>query len=400
MNTILMFLSEGLLALGPWSLVLITLALTHVTIVSVTVYLHRYSAHRALELNPVLKHFFRFWLWLTTGMNTRAWTAIHRKHHAHCDSEEDPHSPQVLGIRKVLREGAELYQAEALNQETLDKYGAGCPDDWIERNVYSRFPMLGIVLMALTNVVLFGFAGVTIWAVQMMWIPLFAAGVINGIGHYWGYRNFECKDASRNILPWGILIGGEELHNNHHTYPSSAKLSVRRFEFDMGWAWIRLFEMLGLAKVKKLAPKPVLATARPSVDLDTLRALVQHRFQVMAHYRRTVIKPVFQQERARACETTRGFYRRARALLYRDQRFFKPRHQQRLERLTEHNHTLATIYEYRLRLQEIWGQTSRNSAEMLDALKQWCREAEESGIHALQDFVTALKGYQPQPARA
>ena len=400
MNEILTFLSQGLLAPSPWTLVLITLALTHITIVSVTVYLHRYSAHRALALHPALKHFFRFWLWLTTGMGTRAWTAIHRKHHARCDSEEDPHSPQVLGIRKVLREGAELYQAEAVNQETLDKYGAGCPDDWIERNVYEKYTVLGITLMGFINIALFGVIGVTVWAIQMMWIPITAAGIINGIGHYWGYRNFECNDASRNVLPWGILIGGEELHNNHHTYPNSAKLSVRRFEFDMGWAWIRLFEILRLAKVKKVAPKPVVEAGKPGVDLDTLRALIQHRFQVMAQYRRTVIKPVFNQEKARACDATRGLYNRAQRLLHRDQRFFEPRHKNRLATLTAHNQTLATIYDYRLRLQAIWSQTSRNSSEMLDALSQWCRDAEASGIQALQDFVNTLKGYRVAPTHA
>ncbi|MCQ6262596.1 fatty acid desaturase [Alcanivorax sp. MM125-6] len=400
MNDVLNFLSGGLLSPGPWTLVLITLAMTHVTIVSVTVYLHRYSAHRSLELHPALKHFFRFWLWLTTGQNTRAWTAIHRKHHARCDTEEDPHSPQVLGIRKVLGEGAELYQAEAANQQTLDKYGGGCPDDWVERRVYSRYSFLGIALMGAIDLALFGVAGITVWAVQMIWIPLFAAGVINGIGHYWGYRNFECSDASRNVLPWGILIGGEELHNNHHTYPNSAKLSVRRFEFDMGWAWIRTFEVLRLAKVKKVAPKPVVARDKHTVDLDTLRALVQHRFQVMAHYRREVIKPVFEQEKARACDATRGLYNRAAALLHRDQRFFKVRHTKRLTTLTEHNSTLATIYDYRLRLQEIWSQTSHSSSEMLDSLAQWCRDAEASGIHALQDFVRTLKGYRVTPARA
>ncbi|MBM1142228.1 hypothetical protein ASALC70_02160 [Alcanivorax sp. ALC70] len=400
MNDVLNFLSGGLLSPGPWTLVLITLAMTHVTIVSVTVYLHRYSAHRSLELHPALKHFFRFWLWLTTGQNTRAWTAIHRKHHARCDTEEDPHSPQVLGIRKVLGEGAELYQAEAANQQTLDKYGGGCPDDWVERRVYSRYSFLGIALMGAIDLALFGVAGITVWAVQMIWIPLFAAGVINGIGHYWGYRNFECSDASRNVLPWGILIGGEELHNNHHTYPNSAKLSVRRFEFDMGWAWVRTFEVLRLAKVKKVAPKPVVARDKHTVDLDTLRALVQHRFQVMAHYRREVIKPVFEQEKARACDATRGLYNRAAALLHRDQRFFKVRHTKRLTTLTEHNSTLATIYDYRLRLQEIWSQTSHSSSEMLDSLAQWCRDAEASGIHALQDFVRTLKGYRVTPARA
>ena len=400
MNQILNFLSQGLLALSPWTLVAITLVLTHITIVSVTVYLHRYSAHRALELHPALKHFFRFWLWLTTGMGTRAWTAIHRKHHARCDAEEDPHSPQVLGLKKVLREGAELYRAEAANQETLEKYGAGCPDDWMERHVYGKYTILGVTLMALVDLALFGVLGLTVWAVQMMWIPITAAGIINGLGHFWGYRNFECADASRNVFPWGILIGGEELHNNHHTYPNSAKLSVRRFEFDLGWAWIRLFELLHLAKVKKVAPKPVLEPTRPMVDLDTVRALIQHRFQVMAQYRRSVIKPVFNQEKARACENTRSLYRRAQALLHRDQRFFKHRHRLRLETLTAHNQTLATIYDYRLRLQEIWSQTSRNSSEMVEALMQWCRDAEASGIHALQDFVDTLKGYRVSTARA
>ena len=394
MNQILTFLSQGLLNAGPWTLVLITLVLTHITIVSVTVYLHRYSAHRALELHPALKHFFRFWLWLTTGMQTRAWTAIHRKHHARCDDEEDPHSPQVLGLRKVLAEGAELYQAEAANQETLGKYGAGCPDDWLERHLYSKHSALGVALMALIDIALFGVVGLTVWAVQMMWIPLTAAGIINGLGHFWGYRNFECADASRNIVPWGILIGGEELHNNHHTYPNSAKLSVRRFEFDLGWAWIRLFEMLHLAKVRKVAPKPVLAASKPVVDLDTVRALLQHRFQVMAQYRRSVIKPVFKQEKERAGAAGRELYRRARTLLHRDQRFFKQRQHRRLNTLTANNPTLATIYEYRLRLQEIWGQTSRSSSEMVDALMQWCRDAEASGIQALQEFVGTLKGYR------
>ena len=276
------FIQNGLLGLSLGELVLVTLAMTHVTIVSVTVYLHRYSAHRALDLHPALKHFFRLWLWLSTGQNTLEWTAIHRKHHAKCETEDDPHSPQVKGIKKVLREGAELYREEAENQETLAKYGAGCPDDWLERNVYSRFPMGGIALMAVIDLALFGVSGITVWAVQMMWIPVFAAGVINGIGHFWGYRNFECADASRNISPWGILIGGEELHNNHHTYPNSAKLSVRRFEFDAGWAWIRLFEILKLAKVKKVAPKPVIDRDAKSIDLDALRGVMQHRFQAMA----------------------------------------------------------------------------------------------------------------------
>jgi stearoyl-CoA desaturase (Delta-9 desaturase) len=389
------YLSDGLLAPSLGALILITLAMTHITIVGVTVYLHRYSAHRALDLHPVLKHFFRFWLWLTTGQNTLEWTAIHRKHHAKCETEDDPHSPQVKGIQKVLREGAELYREEAENQETLSKYGAGCPDDWIERNVYSRFPMGGVTLMAVINLLLFGAAGITVWAIQMMWIPLFAAGVINGIGHYWGYRNFECADASRNISPWGILIGGEELHNNHHTYPNSAKLSVRRFEFDMGWAWIRLFEMLGLAKVKKVAPKPAFEKNASKVDLDALRGIMQHRFQVMANYRKSVIVPVFKQEQARACDATRDLYARAHALFHRDISLIKPGQEKRLQKLTESNETLDAIYQFRLRLQDIWSQTSRNSSEMVEALEQWYHDARESGIAALQDFADQLTRYRP-----
>ncbi|WP_111657721.1 DesA family fatty acid desaturase [Isoalcanivorax indicus] len=383
----------GFFAPSVWQLVLITLALTHVTIVSVTIYLHRHSAHRALDLHPAVAHFFRFWLWLTTATVTKEWTAIHRKHHARCETPEDPHSPVYHGIGKVLREGAELYREEARNQETLDRYGAGTPDDWLERNVYTRHTYIGIYLMLAINIACFGAIGITVWAVQMMWIPVFAAGVINGLGHYWGYRNFESKDASRNISPIGILIGGEELHNNHHTYPNSAKLSVRRFEFDAGWFWIRVLETLRLAKVNKVPPRPVIAADKTALDLDTLRALMANRFQVMARYRKEVITPVFRDEKQRACDATRNLFSRARKLLYRDDTLITERHRARLDRLTAENETLATIYQYRLRLQEIWSRTSRNSAEMLEALKQWCQEAEQSGIRALQEFAAKLKAY-------
>ena len=397
-----MTLLHGLLALSPWQLLVYTLIVTHITIVSVTVYLHRHSAHRALDLHPALAHFFRFWLWLTTAMTTKEWTAIHRKHHAFCETEDDPHSPQVLGIKKVLTEGAELYRAEGDKQETLERFGAGTPDDWIERHVYSHRigRDVGIYLLMAINLTLFGALGLTVWAVQMMWIPVFAAGVINGIGHFWGYRNFECKDASRNISPWGILIGGEELHNNHHTYSNSAKLSVRRFEFDIGWMWIRLFETVGLAKVNRVAPRPVFAEPRPAIDVDTLRALVHNRFQVMAHYRKEVIAPVFAQEKARASNATRAFFQRASALLHLEDSLISERARERLQRLTENNETLEKIYEQRLRLQEIWSRTSQNTQEMVDALKQWCHEAEQSGIDALQEFAEKLRTYSLQPATA
>lgn len=387
---------NGVFAPSWVELVLITLGLTHVTIVSVTVYLHRYSAHRSLDLHPAVRHFFRFWLWLTTAMNTRAWTAIHRKHHARCETEADPHSPQMLGIGRVLGAGAELYKAEAANEQTLAQYGAGCPDDWLERHLYSRFENLGIGLMLTVNLVCFGAIGLTVWAVQMLWIPVFAAGVINGVGHYWGYRNFECADASRNIGPLGLLIGGEELHNNHHTYPTSAKLSVRAFEFDIGWFWIRVLETVHLAQARRTPPVPQYAPQKSSVDLDTLRALAHNRFQVMARYRREVILPVVREEKARASAAARSAIRRAKSVFCRNERLVGEREQRRLERARAHSERLEAIYQYRLRLQQIGSRTNQSSTEMLEALKQWCRDAEQSGIDALADFARQLRAYTTQ----
>ena len=278
----------GVLDLPWWGYVIYTLVLTHITIAAVTIFLHRHQAHRALDLHPLPSHFFRFWLWITTGMVTKEWTAVHRKHHAKCESEDDPHSPQIAGINKVLWQGTELYRKETRNAETLEKYGHGTPDDWIERHLYSRHALLGISSMLVIDLVLFGFIGLTIWAVQMLWIPFFAAGVINGIGHYWGYRNFQPEDASRNIVPWGILVGGEELHNNHHAYASSARLSNRWFEFDIGWLYIRMLETVGLAQVKKVAPKVRLVAAKAQCDLATVQAVVTHRYELLAKYANTL----------------------------------------------------------------------------------------------------------------
>ncbi|WP_304639264.1 delta-9 fatty acid desaturase DesA [Pseudomonas sp.] len=389
---------DGLLDLSVWQLVAVTLVLTHITIVSVTVYLHRYSAHRALELHPALKHFFRFWLWLTTSMNTREWTAIHRKHHAKCETPEDPHSPVHKGLGTVLRKGAELYMAEAKNEETLRIYGKNCPDDWVERNLYGRFPLFGVAAMLLIDLALFGVIGLTVWAVQMMWIPVFAAGVVNGLGHAVGYRNFECKDAATNILPWGVLIGGEELHNNHHTYPNSAKLSVRKWEFDMGWAWIRLFSALGLAKVRRTAPIAHQVEGKQTLDLDTAMAIVNNRFQIMAQYRKLVIKPLVAQELQRVDDSVRHLFRRAKRLLSRETSLLQPQQQARIETMLDHSHALKVIYEKRLALQQIWGRTSANGQEMVQALRDWCAQAEASGIKALQEFAATLRTYSLQPA--
>ena len=389
---------NGLLDLSVWQLIAVTLVLTHITIVSVTVYLHRYSAHRSLELHPALKHFFRFWLWLTTSMNTREWTAIHRKHHAKCETPDDPHSPVHKGLSTVLRKGAELYMEEAKNEETLRIYGKNCPDDWIERNLYSRFPIAGVTLMAIIDLALFGVLGITVWAVQGMWIPVLAAGVINGLGHALGYRNFECRDAATNILPWGILIGGEELHNNHHTYPNSAKLSVKKWEFDMGWLWIRLFSLLGLAEVRRTAPIAHRVEGKQTLDMDTAMAILNNRFQIMAQYRKLVIKPAVRSELARMDESVRHLFRRAKRLLSRETSLLDDRHQARIQTMLEHSQALKVIYEKRLALQQIWGRTSANSHEMLQALKDWCNQAEESGIKALQEFADSLRTYSLRPA--
>nr|AUX13432.1 delta-9 desaturase [Pseudomonas putida] len=391
---------NGLLDLSAWQLVGITLLMTHVTIVSVTVYLHRYSAHRALELNGALKHFFRFWLWLTTAQNTREWTAIHRKHHAKCETPDDPHSPVHKGLGTVLRKGAELYREEARNPETLRIYGKNCPDDWIERNLYSRYKLGGIALMAVIDLLLFGTIGITIWAVQMMWIPFWAAGVVNGLGHALGYRNFECRDAATNLVPWGIVIGGDELHNNHHTYPNSAKLSVKRWEFDMGWAWIRLFCLLRLAKVQRVAPIAHRVAGKASLDMDTAMAILNNRFQIMAQYRKLVIGPLVKQELARVDASVRHHFRRAKRLLSRETSLLEDRHHVRIESMLAHSQALKTIYEKRLALQQIWARTSANGHDMLSAMKDWIHEAETSGIHALRDFAAQLKTYSLRPTGA
>jgi len=392
-----MTLFNGLLDLSAWQLVLVGLALTHVTIASVTIFLHRAQAHRALDLHPVVSHFFRFWLWLTTGMVTAEWVAIHRRHHARCETPDDPHSPQVLGLRKVLWEGAELYRQAAADQELVARYSHGTPDDWLERRVYSRLRWQGPTLMLLVDFLLFGAAGVAIWAVQMVWIPFWAAGVINGIGHYWGYRNFESPDAATNIAPWGILIGGEELHNNHHAFPSSARLSNRWWEFDIGWLYIRLLSLVGLAKVRRVAPRPRLAEGKTVVDLDTLKAVVTNRMHVAARYAREVIRPVSRDELCGEDKVCRRMYRQARKLLVRDEARLDPTSRQRLARLLERSPRIATVVEYRRRLQEVWERTTASQEALLQSLQEWCRQAEASGIRSLAEFAHTLRRYTLQP---
>lgn len=381
----------GYLDLPWWGYVVYALVCTHITIAAVTIFLHRCQAHRALELHPAVSHFFRAWLWLTTGMKTKAWAAIHRKHHAKCETEEDPHSPQILGLSQVLFEGAELYKAEAKNQETLDRYGKGTPDDWLERNIYTPHSSKGFLITLAVNLFLLGIPGITVWAIQMAWIPFFAAGVINGVGHYVGYRNFECPDAATNIVPWGILIGGEELHNNHHTYPTSAKLSVKWWEFDIGWLYIKTLSLLGLAKVKRLPPQEKLIPGKSQVDEATLSAVINGRFQLLAEYARNVIMPIFNQEKANLDNTCAlGSIKNS---LIRDESLVDDTQRKRLEMFLAKTQQLKVAYQFRKKLQDIWAKTTATQKELLDALQDWCKQAEATGIKCLQDYVRYLQSY-------
>ena len=384
--------------LPVWAYILIILGLTHVTIVSVTVFLHRHQAHRALDLHPLVSHFFRAWLWLTTGMSTTAWVATHRKHHARVETEDDPHSPQVLGLRKVLWQGAELYRLQARNRETLAEYGHGTPDDALERHLYRRFPSGGIVLMLILDVVLFGAIGLTVWAVQMLWIPFFAAGVINGVGHWRGYRNFESQDTSTNIVPFGVLIGGEELHNNHHAFPGSARFSSKWFEFDLGWQYIRTMQSLGLARVRKLAPKLVIDFNKRLADLDTVRAIVANRLQVMTDYAHVVVKRVYKQEKIEATAAKRRLLASNRRLLIKHPTLLDASAKQRLDELFSHSATLHTVHEFGQRLQRMWQEKSASYEHLLESLQEWCNQAEATGIEALQEFAAKIRGYTLQPA--
>jgi stearoyl-CoA desaturase (delta-9 desaturase) len=394
---------EGLIALPWWGYIVVALVFTHITIASVTIFLHRHQAHRALDLHPIVSHFFRFWLWLTTGMVTREWAAIHRKHHAKCETAEDPHSPQVLGIGKVLREGSELYRTEAKNQETLDKYGHGTPSDWIEHNLYTLHSAKGIALMFIVNVLLFGPLGITIWAVQMMWIPVTAAGIINGIGHYWGYRNYEATDASTNIVPWGILIGGEELHNNHHTFASSAKLSSKWWEFDIGWFYIRTLETLGLAHVKKIPPELTYDKAKDHIDLETVKAVITARFVVMAQFAREVMARVHRDELRNLDpndKTRLSLLKPVRRLMVREPRLLDEAARACLQKALEQNQTLQTVYTMKQKLADVWQRSATTQENLIQALQDWCHEAEATGIHALREFSNKLRTYSLAPAAA
>ncbi len=387
----------GLFDLPWWGYVLVALGLTHVTIAAVTIYLHRCQAHRALELHPVVSHFFRFWLWLTTGMVTKEWAAIHRKHHAKCETAEDPHSPQIHGINRVLWLGVFLYVKESHVRETMQRYGHGTPDDWVERNVYSRHAIYGLFLMGAVDIALFGLVpGLLIVLAQIVWIPFWAAGVINGIGHFWGYRNWETSlpDASRNMSPWGILIGGEELHNNHHAFPTSAKLSAKWYEFDLGWLYIRGLELLGLATVRSVAPTPRFEAPKPVCDAQTLQAVIANRYDVLQRYARSLRRTYLEE------------LERLRRWSPQDAEALKPlkSHLTRMQRLSEservrlseavkNSKALAVAIAMRDDLVSLWERSNASKEQLVRELQEWCQRAEASGVGPLAEFSRRLRCY-------
>jgi stearoyl-CoA desaturase (delta-9 desaturase) len=392
----LQWAAHGIMNWSWWQVLLYTLVVTQLTIASVTLYLHRAGAHRSLDLHPVVSHFFRFWLWFTSGMQTNEWVAIHRKHHAKCETEEDPHSPMTRGIKKVLLEGSELYRAEAKNQDTLSRYSHGCPKDWVELNIYNRYQWQGVALLMILNVSLMGAIGVTVWAVQMLWIPINAAGIINGIGHYWGYRNHESADTSTNISPWGFFIGGEELHNNHHTYPTSAKFSVKPYEFDIGWTYIRILQALGLAQARKVPPKLHLGKVKAVADNETLEAIIANRYEVMARFARALkqscteeIEQLKAAGASKAAELERLV--RAKQWLHREESSLTPEVLNELHGVCANHPHLDKLVTMRAELRQLWCRTNVNAEQLLVDLQQWFNKAEESGVAALQEFALKLR---------
>jgi stearoyl-CoA desaturase (Delta-9 desaturase) len=392
LNAAIEWLAHGVLNFAWWQIVLFALGVTHITMISVTVFLHRHQAHRSLDLHPIASHFFRFWLWLTTGQVTKEWAAIHRKHHAKCEQADDPHSPHVHGIKTVLLQGAELYRAESKNKETMARFGHGTPNDWIETNLYTRFSWQGVGLMMIVDLALFGVAGLAVWAVQMAWTPIMAAGIINGAAHYWGYRNFEAPDASTNISPWGILIAGEELHNNHHTYPTSAKLSVKPYEFDIGWMYITIMQSLGLAKVKKTPPKVAFGEIQVMADERTLEALIANRYEIMATYAkgmRMAARTEFESMKIRSADA--AVIKAAQRWLHRDADKVPASAAPELAQARAASPVLDKMVTMREELRQLWLNTSVSREQLIQDLQAWCHRAEASGIAALSEFSMRLR---------
>ncbi len=397
MDTLISFAAGGIAQASWWQIVIFTLVVTHVTIVGVTIYLHRSQAHRGVDLHPWVAHFFRFWLWMTTGMVTKDWVAIHRKHHARCEREGDPHSPMIYGIGRVLFRGAELYRDESKNAETLKKFGYGTPDDWVERNIYSKHSALGILIMLAIDLMLFGAIGLTVWAIQMAWIPFWAAGVVNGAGHYWGYRNFASPDTSTNVFPIGILIGGEELHNNHHAYGTSAKFSSRWFEIDIGWGYLKILKALGLADIRKVAPKLRLETPKSTLDQRNLQGVIAHRYEVLARYT-GIMRQACQDEVAKLKQKGGSLVnveamKSAAHWLGRGDETLAPAERERIDAALSQTESLSTLLQMRRELMRLWESSSASSEQLLSDLQEWCQRAQQSGIDSLQEFALRLRRY-------
>ncbi len=392
-DSILSFLANGFGYFSWVGIVIITLVMVQITIAGVTLYLHRDQTHQGVKLHPIISHFLRFWMWLTTGMVTKEWVAIHRKHHAFCETEQDPHSPKIEGIKKVVFGGAELYQIAA-NKENLDRFGHGTPDDWVERNIYTGNRKLGIVLMFIIDVALFGGFGLCVWALQMAWIPFWAAGMINGTGHFKGYRNYETRDWSTNLTPIAFWIGGEELHNNHHAFPSSAKFSQKWWEFDIGWMYIRVLSFVGLAKVKKVAPKPKIDQGKNSIDIETIKSIIINRVHVMSNYGKEVIQPTAKSTVLDEGASRFG-WRRIKSLLSIEHAMMDEKSEKALNEVLGEDQTLKTIYNFRFQLQQVWERAASSHENLIQALKDWCHQAEETGIKVLQDFARNLRNYVP-----
>jgi stearoyl-CoA desaturase (delta-9 desaturase) len=380
-----------------WWYVLIGFLFVQVSMMAVTLYLHRDATHRAVDLHPALRHFARFWIWMTSGQLTREWVAVHRKHHAFSDQEGDPHSPVIFGLKKILLEGAEMYRVAARDPAVQEKYGRGTPDDWIERKLYSRHRNLGIVLLVVTDIILFGAPGIIILSAQLIAMPLFAAGGINGLGHATGYRNFECDNAARNMSPWGLLIGGEELHNNHHAFPTSAKFSAQPWEFDIGWAVLRVLEKLGLAHIRRVMPDAMPVTPRPAVDLDMVKAVIATRMHILREYAKRVTLPVLKAEAQRSAG---ALSLRVRKLLIRHPQLLDTQARARLQDVLAQNTMLHTVHDFRERLSQLWSGALGSNERLVVHLHEWIAQAEASGIESLQQFAARLRGHQLQPGNA
>jgi len=392
---------HGLADLSLWGYVAVALLFMHVTLLGITLYYHRDQAHRAIDLHPALRHFFRFWLWMTTGANTKEWVAVHRKHHACCEKKGDPHSPKIFGLQTVLLRGAELYRAEAADKATVKKYSKGTPDDWLQRNIYERYPNGGIALLAVADIVVFGVPGIILLSIQLVTMPVLAAGVINGLGHAKGYRNFETDDASTNLWPIAFLVAGEELHNNHHAFPSSAKFSLRPGEIDLGWLHIKLLAAIGLVKIRRVAPVPELASAPGTLDLAALRSIIINRMHVLRHYSQSVTLPVLRAELERVGENAGAVFTRARRFLSRHPSMLDAPSRQRLDELASRHPSFKTVLEFRAELKSLWSGSHRSNEHLLADVKAWCAKAEGSGIQTLQDFACYLRSFaavKPLPA--